>query len=71
MGRKLGIIAIFLCSAAAWAILGASIVARTSEAGSDLGPRVASTWGAPQNQTPPAAITDVAATICNGVAPSS
>ena len=57
MGRKLAIIAIFLCSAAAWAILGASIVARTGEAGTDLGPRVASTWGAPQNQTPPAAST--------------
>src|SRR5260370_11610621 len=57
MGCKLAIIAIFLCSAAAWAILGASIVARTGEAGSDLGPRVASTWGAPQSQTPPAAST--------------
>jgi hypothetical protein len=55
MARKLAIIAIFLCSAAAWAILGASIVARTGEAGTDLGPRVASTWGAPQSQTPPAA----------------
>lgn len=55
MARKLAIIAIFLCSAAAWAILGASIVARTGEAGSELGPRVASTWGAPQSQTPPAA----------------
>src|SRR5258708_17763705 len=57
MGCKLAIIAIFLCSAAAWAILGASIVARTGEAGTDLGPRVASTWGAPQSQTPPAAST--------------
>jgi inner membrane protein involved in colicin E2 resistance len=56
MGRKLAIIGIFLCSAIAWAILGASIVDRTHEAGSDLGPRVASTWGAPQNQTPPSAI---------------
>jgi inner membrane protein involved in colicin E2 resistance len=56
MGRNLlAIIAIFLCSAVGWAILGSSIVARTNGAGGDLGPRVASTWGAPQKQSPPAA----------------
>lgn len=61
MGRKLAIIPIFLCSAIAWTILGTSIVDRTNEAGSDLGPRVASTWGAPQNQTPPSA------TVCRTI----
>jgi len=58
MGRNvLAAIAIFLCTAAGWMILGASIGARTAEAGSGLGPRVESTWGAPQDQTPPAAFT--------------
>src|SRR5438128_1154192 len=56
MARNLlAIIAIFLCTAAAWMILGASIMSRTYDAGSDLGPRVAATWGAPQQQTPPLA----------------
>src|SRR5260221_10674189 len=58
MGRNvLAAIAIFLCTTAGWMILGASIVARTADAGSGLGPRVESTWGAPQDQTPPAAFT--------------
>ena len=49
------IIAIFLCSSVAWVILGSSIVIRTETADSDLGPRVASTWGAPQEQNAPTA----------------
>src|SRR6266576_1431736 len=58
MGRNvLAAIAIFLCTTAGWMILGASIGARTADAGSGLGPRVESTWGAPQDQTPPAAFT--------------
>lgn len=52
----LAIILIFLCTAAAWVVLATSIIARTADAGSGLGPRVASTWGAPQQQTPPAAV---------------
>jgi hypothetical protein len=68
MGRNLAAItAIFLCTAVAWMVLGSSIVSRTNEAGGDLGPRVSSTWGAPQKQTPPAATaawkTDQAGTI--------
>src|SRR5688572_22543718 len=50
----LALIAIFLCTTAAWAILGATIMARTHSAGSGLSSRVESTWGAPQQQGPPA-----------------
>jgi inner membrane protein involved in colicin E2 resistance len=53
----LAIIAIFLCTGAAWAILGATIMARTYAAGSGLGARVESTWGSPQQQAPPQAST--------------
>ncbi|MGZ8869137.1 MAG: hypothetical protein ACXW2P_12410, partial [Thermoanaerobaculia bacterium] len=53
----LAIIAIFLCTSAAWAILGATIMARTYSAGNGLGARVESTWGSPQQQTPPQAST--------------
>lgn len=44
---------IFVCTAIAWAILGSSIFVRTSDAESGLSGRVASTWGAPQEQAPP------------------
>ena len=46
---------IFLCTAFAWAILGATIFQRTYDSDSLSGTRVESTWGAPQNQTPPMA----------------
>lgn len=46
---------IFLCTAFAWAILGATIFQRTYSSGSESGKDVESTWGAPQNQTPPTA----------------
>src|SRR5256886_2670238 len=46
---------IFLCTAVAWAILGATIFQRTYDSGSSSDNRVTSTWGAPQNQTPPTA----------------
>jgi Inner membrane protein CreD len=56
MGKHiLAIIAIFLCSTAAWAILGTTIMARTYRADSGLQSRVASIWGAPQEQKPPVA----------------
>ncbi len=51
----LAIIAILLCTTAAWTFLGGSIVARTDSAGSSLSDRVGSSWGKPQTQTPPAA----------------
>lgn len=46
---------IFLCTSVAWAILGATIFERTYDSGSSSDNRVASTWGAPQNQLPPTA----------------
>jgi inner membrane protein involved in colicin E2 resistance len=49
---------IFLCTAFAWAILGATIFQRTYDSDSSSGSRVASTWGSPQNQSPPAASFD-------------
>ena len=54
---------IFLCTSVAWAILGATIFERTYDSGSSSDSRVASTWGAPQNQLPPtAAFEDVVQT---------
>jgi inner membrane protein involved in colicin E2 resistance len=46
---------IFLCTAVAWGILGATIFQRTYDLGTSSESRVASTWGAPQNQVPPTA----------------
>src|SRR5947209_15823736 len=43
---------IFLCTAFAWLILGATIFQRTYSSDSSSESRVASTWGAPQNQVP-------------------
>ncbi len=46
---------IFLCTALAWAILGATIFQRTYDSDLSSANRVVSTWGAPQNQLPPTA----------------
>src|SRR5467141_3180733 len=55
MLKRIGaIIAIFVCTALAWAILGSTVFYRTYNAESGLSGRVASTWGAPQAQAPPA-----------------
>ena len=54
--RVLAIIAILLCTTMAWVILGATIMERSFSADSGLGVKVASTWGGPQEQVPPAAI---------------
>ncbi len=53
--RIAGILFIFFCSSVAWGILGATILARTYDADSRLKGRVASSWGAPQEQRPPSA----------------
>jgi inner membrane protein involved in colicin E2 resistance len=50
--RIAAISAIFICTAVAWLILGSTIFYRTYEANSGLSGRVASTWGAPQEQKP-------------------
>src|SRR5229473_7134983 len=49
---------IFLCTTFAWAVLGTTIFQRTYSSDSSSGVRVASTWGAPQNQLPPVAAYD-------------
>ena len=49
---------IFLCTTFAWAILGTTIFQRTYSSDSSSEVRVASTWGAPQNQLPPVASYD-------------
>jgi len=50
------IIAILLCTTAAWAILGTTVMSRSYSADSGLGNRVASIWGGPQEQAPPTAV---------------
>src|ERR1700704_1091741 len=49
---------IFLCTTFAWGILGTTIFQRTYSSDSSSESRVASTWGAPQNQLPPVASYD-------------
>jgi inner membrane protein involved in colicin E2 resistance len=51
--RISAIVFIFLCTTLAWGILGATISFRTEHAGSTLYGRVASSWGAPQQQALP------------------
>ena len=46
---------IFVCTSVAWAILGATIFSRTYSLDAIAANRVASTWGAPQDQAPPTA----------------
>ena len=46
---------IFICTTIAWTILGATISARTNSSNDQLQGRVASTWGTPQEQSPPTA----------------
>src|SRR5215467_1405483 len=53
--RIIAIAFIFICASVAWAILGATIFSRTYDSGAVSSSRVASTWGAPQNQGPPTA----------------
>jgi inner membrane protein involved in colicin E2 resistance len=53
--RIIAIVFIFVCTSVAWAILGATLFARTYDSGSVSSMKVASTWGAPQNQGPPSA----------------
>jgi inner membrane protein involved in colicin E2 resistance len=60
---------IFVCTTIAWAILGATIFARTYSAGGRLDSKVASSWGSAQVQTPPTAaywVTKTEETVQNG-----
>jgi inner membrane protein involved in colicin E2 resistance len=54
MRRIAAIFLILSCTSIAWAILGTTIFARTYDVGSNLASRVESTWGAPEEQSPPA-----------------
>ena len=60
--RIVAIAAIFLLATVAWAVLGATILARTWDVGPALRGKVASTWGAPHVQSPPSAAYLVKAT---------
>jgi inner membrane protein involved in colicin E2 resistance len=53
--RIIAIVFIFFCTSVAWAILGGTIFSRTYDLNSVSENRVASTWGAQQNQSPPTA----------------
>src|SRR5258705_4204291 len=53
--RIFAIAFIFICTSVAWAILGGTIFSRTYSLDEIAANRVASTWGAPQNQAPPVA----------------
>src|SRR5688500_10482900 len=53
--RIIAIAFIFACATVAWMILGGTIFARTHRSDATLRGRVASTWGAPQEQAAPAA----------------
>jgi inner membrane protein involved in colicin E2 resistance len=53
--RIFAIAFIFICTSVAWAILGGTIFSRTYSLDEIAENRVASTWGAPQNQSPPSA----------------
>ena len=56
MARRIAaIVLIFICSTIAWMILGATIFARTYDTDSRLRGRVASNWGAAQEQDAPRA----------------
>jgi len=46
---------IFVCTTIGWMILGTTIFSRTYSSNQQLEGRVASTWGAPQEQSPPSA----------------
>jgi inner membrane protein involved in colicin E2 resistance len=53
--RIIAIAFIFICTSVAWAILGATLFARTYDSGAMSMDRVESTWGTRQNQAPPTA----------------
>ena len=53
--RIIAIAFIFAAASAAWMVLGGTIFSRTYSSDEVLGGRVASLWGAPQSQSPPAA----------------
>jgi len=57
--RIAALVLIFLCTTAAWIVLGTTIFSRTYSFGSGLRESVVSIWGAPQTQMPPTASYEV------------
>jgi inner membrane protein involved in colicin E2 resistance len=56
MVKRIAAIAfIFLCASVAWIILGGTVFSRTYDSDQSSGRLVASTWGTPQDQSPPRA----------------
>ena len=54
--RKIAAITfIFACTTLAWVILGTTLLSRTGSSNEQLDGHVASTWGSPQEQSPPSA----------------
>src|SRR5258706_5524047 len=53
--RIVAIVFIFICASVACAVLGGTIFSRTYDLNQVSGDHVASTWGTPQNQSPPEA----------------
>ncbi len=53
--RIVALIFIFVCTAIAWGVLGATIFSRTYNTGPGLRAKVQSSWGTPQVQRPPGA----------------
>jgi inner membrane protein involved in colicin E2 resistance len=53
--RIAALVFIFICTTVAWMILGTTIFSRTYSSNQQLEGRVTSTWGSPQEQSPPSA----------------
>lgn len=53
--RIAALVFIFVCTTVAWMILGTTIFSRTYSSNQQLEGRVTSTWGSPQEQSPPTA----------------
>jgi len=56
MRNLLAIGFVWLCCAAAWVVLGSTIVYRTGESSGQLNREVQALWGPPRTQSPPAAV---------------
>ena len=60
--QLVALVFIFVCTTIAWMILGGTLSSRTYSSNSQLQGQVASTWGAPQVQSPPTAVYKVTET---------
>jgi hypothetical protein len=67
--RLIAIVFIFLCTTAAWMILGSTVMDRTYSSEPDLRDKVASSWGSAQVQLPPSFTYTRAMELVKGEAP--